>query len=115
MCSCVHHHKLIVKFLDIQLTIILHNVQPLIYGTIASKFGEPECVESRGPKVRASSKCLHLQHYLLLSCQLIMTETSCFAYKVIRELESIYHLCINPRITTQVIYRYALAQVVCTR
>ena len=61
----MHHQKLIVKFLAIQLTIILHNVQPLIFGTIASKFGVPECEESRGPKVRASSKCFHLQHYLL--------------------------------------------------
>ena len=92
----MHHQKLIVKFLAIQLTIIIHNVQPLIFGTIASKFGVPECVESRGPKVRASSKCLHLLHYLLLSCQPIMTVPSCVAYKVIRGLESIDHLRINP-------------------
>ena len=32
----------------------------------------------------------------LLSCQPRVTVTSCFVYKVIRELESIDHLCINP-------------------
>ena len=31
----------------------------------------------------------------LLSCQPRVTVTSCFVYKVIRDLESIYHLCIN--------------------
>ena len=33
---------------------------------------------------------------LLLSCQPRVTVTSCFVYKVIRDLESIYHLSINP-------------------
>ena len=41
--------------------------------------------------------------------------TSCSVYKVIRDLELIYHLCINPilqdRINTQVIYRFAIDQV----
>ena len=32
----------------------------------------------------------------LLSCQPRVTVTSCFVYKVIRHLESIDHLCINP-------------------
>ena len=32
----------------------------------------------------------------VLSCQPIVTVASCFVYKVIRELESIDHLCINP-------------------
>ena len=32
----------------------------------------------------------------LLSCQLRVTVTSCFVYKVIRDLESIDHLRINP-------------------
>ena len=45
--------------------------------------------------------------------------TSCFVYKVIRDIESIDHLCINPnpqdRINTQVIYRLVLAQVKCIR
>ena len=31
----------------------------------------------------------------LLSCQPKVTVTSCFVYKVIRDLESIDHLCIN--------------------
>ena len=47
--------------------------------------------------------------YKLLSCQPRMTVTSCFVYKIIRDLESIDHLCIN----TQVIYQFALAQVEC--
>ena len=33
---------------------------------------------------------------LLLSCQPRVTLTSCFVYKVIRDLLSIYHVCINP-------------------
>ena len=52
----------------------------------------------------------------LLSCQPRVTGKSCFVYKVIRNLLSIDHLCINPtqdRINTQVIYRFALAQVEC--
>ena len=32
----------------------------------------------------------------LLSCQPIVKVTSCFVYKVIRDLKSIDHLCINP-------------------
>ena len=32
----------------------------------------------------------------ILSCQARVTVTSCFVYKVIRNLESIFHLCINP-------------------
>ena len=32
----------------------------------------------------------------LLSCQPRVTVTSCFVYKVIRDLESIDHLCIIP-------------------
>ena len=40
-----------------------------------------------------------------------MTLTSCFVYKVIRDVKSKGHLCINPtqdRINTQVIYRFGL-------
>ena len=33
---------------------------------------------------------------ILLSCQPRVTVTSCFVYKVIMDLESIDHLCINP-------------------
>ena len=32
----------------------------------------------------------------LLSCQPRVTMTSCFVFEVIRDLESIDHLCINP-------------------
>ena len=34
--------------------------------------------------------------YMVLSCQPRVTVTPCFVYKVIRDLESIYHMCINP-------------------
>ena len=34
--------------------------------------------------------------YVLLSCQPRVTVTSSFVYKVIRDFESIEHLCINP-------------------
>ena len=57
----------------------------------------------------------------LLSCHPRVTVTSCFAYKVTRNLKSIDHLCINhvhitviDRIYTQVIYRFKLTQVKCT-
>ena len=33
---------------------------------------------------------------VLLSCQPRVTVMSCFVFKVIRDLESIYHLCVNP-------------------
>ena len=36
-----------------------------------------------------------LEHCKLLSCQPKVTVTSCFAYKVIKDLESIDHLCVN--------------------
>ena len=58
------------------------------------------------------------QQTILLSYQPRVTVTSCFVYKVImRDLESIDHLCINPilLINTQVIYQFALAHLVCTR
>ena len=48
--------------------------------------------------------------YKLLSCQSRVTVTSCFVHKVIRDLELLDHLC-----NTQMIYRFALAQVKCTR
>ena len=55
----------------------------------------------------------------LLSCQPRVTVTPCFVYKNIMDLELIDHLCINPIrriwINTQVIYRFTLAQVKCTR
>ena len=40
-----------------------------------------------------------------------MTVTSCYANKVIRDLESKDHVSIYPRITAQAIRRFALAQV----
>ena len=38
----------------------------------------------------------HILEFELLSCQPRVTVTSCFVYKVIRDLESVDHLCINP-------------------
>ena len=48
---------------------------------------------------------------IILSCKARVTVTACFVNDVIKELESINHLCI---INTQVIYRFASAQVECT-
>ena len=43
------------------------------------------------------SASIHWQRdYFLLSCQPRVTVVSCFVYKVIRDFESIDHLCINP-------------------
>ena len=42
------------------------------------------------------SCCFVYEIYELLSCQLRVTVTACFVYKVIRDLELIDHLCINP-------------------
>ena len=42
---------------------------------------------------------------LLLSCQPRVTLASCFAYKVIRDLESIDHLCIYPIRRIGLIYK----------
>ena len=46
--------------------------------------------------VRIKFASLILRTILLLSCQPRVTVTSCFVYKVIRDLQSIDHLCINP-------------------
>ena len=37
-----------------------------------------------------------MKNNLVLSCQPRVTASSCFVYNVIRDLLSIYHLCINP-------------------
>ena len=42
---------------------------------------------------------------ILLSCQPRVTVTTCFVYKVIRGLESIDHLCINPILWIGLIYK----------
>ena len=47
--------------------------------------------------------CVLLQ--ILLSCQPRLTETSCFVYKVIRDLKSIDHLCINPILRIGLIHK----------
>ena len=41
-------------------------------------------------------ECQAIETMLVLSCQTRVTVTSCFVYRVIRDLESIDHLCINP-------------------
>ena len=40
--------------------------------------------------------CIDLTFLIQVSCQPRVTVTSCFVYKVIRNLELIDHLCINP-------------------
>ena len=37
-----------------------------------------------------------LERHGVLIASTILPVTPCFVYKVIRDLESIYHLCINP-------------------
>ena len=49
-------------------------------------------LQSAGPKTTWT----HLNSRYVLSCQPVVTVTSCFVYKVIKDLESIDHLCINP-------------------
>ena len=41
----------------------------------------------------------------VMSCQLRVTATSCFVYKVFRDLESIDHVCINPIRRIGLIYK----------
>ena len=73
--------------------------------------------------IMAIHECHHAdadkQRMLVLSCQPRVTVTSCFVYNVIRDLESIDHLTYlsytQERINTQVIYRFAYAQVKCAR
>ena len=45
-------------------------------------------------KMKANAYCFYL--YYILSCQPGVTVTSCFVCRVIRDLESICHLCIDP-------------------
>ena len=47
----------------------------------------------------------HALQYHLLSHQPRVTVTSCFVYKVIRDLESKDHLCINPIIRIGLIHK----------
>ena len=44
----------------------------------------------------------------LLSCQPRATVSSCFVYKVIQDLESIYHLCINPICRIGLIHKWSI-------
>ena len=47
--------------------------------------------------LNCSKNIFESSKYLVLSCQPRVTVTSCFVFKVIRDLESIdHHLCINP-------------------
>ena len=45
---------------------------------------------------------------IILSCQSRVTVTSCFVYKVIRDLESIDHLCINPILRIGLIHKLSV-------
>ena len=45
---------------------------------------------------------------LLLSCQPGVTVTSCFVYKVIRDLCSLDHLCINPILRIGLIHKWSI-------
>ena len=50
----------------------------------------------------------HALQYQLLSHQPRVTVTSYFVYKVIRDLESIDHLCINPIIRIGLIHKLSV-------
>ena len=52
----MQHQRLPLKFLALQLPIIISNVQPLIFGIIARY--ALDCIGSRGPRMRASGKLL---------------------------------------------------------
>ena len=47
-------------------------------------------------RAKSVGKHMDLVEVKVLSCQPRVTVTSCFVNKVIRDLESIDHLCINP-------------------
>ena len=57
-------------------------------------------VQIAGASAFAAGKFMNL-----LPCQPKVTVTSCFVYKVIRDLESIYHLCVNPILRIGLIYK----------
>ena len=65
-----------------------------------SRRGEQTKIVSTGRLRVSNTIFVDLVDYLtkkkLLSCQPRVTVTSCVVYKVIRDLDSIAHLCINP-------------------
>ena len=46
--------------------------------------------------------------FCVLSCQPRVTATSCFVYKVIRDLESVDYICINPIRRIGLIHKYSI-------
>ena len=49
------HQIISMKFIAVQVAVILSNIQTLVFGIMA-RYDVPPCIQSRGPKVRASSK-----------------------------------------------------------
>ena len=65
--------------------------------------------------MKASAYCFYL--YYILSCQPGVTVTSCFVCRVIRDLESIGHLCIDAIHRIGLIHEWSIftiAQMECT-
>ena len=85
-----HHLELLSLTEAAQAHLSLHLSKCHIVGNHMSRLNYESC---------AIVHILHISCYgnsNILSCQPGVTVTSCFVYKVIRDLESIDHLCINP-------------------
>ena len=63
--SYMKHQKLTIKFISVQMTVVLINIQTLVFGVMA-RYDVPPCLHSRGPKVRASSKLNDSRHFRIL-------------------------------------------------
>ena len=57
---------------------------------------EKSAKPARRPMIETKKEIIVVIFVILLSCQPRVTVTSCFVNKVIRDLESLDHLCINP-------------------
>ena len=67
-----------------------------LYNTALNITGHVVCELMSHQQYNGHVLPIFFYHGTLLSCQPRVAVTSCFAYKVIRALESIDHLCINP-------------------
>ena len=77
----------------------LRNRKSIPYKNVLFLFSLYYCINIKyvaGIKIKVSAYCLYL--YYILSCQLgvTVTVTLCFVFKVIRDLKSICHSCIDP-------------------
>ena len=87
---------------------ILVNISAILFSILT--FGFREDVKDSYWSCSGLITCHHFDinnkvFQLLLSCQPRVTVTSCFVNKVIRDLESIDHLCINPILQIGLIHK----------